>query len=53
MDNTPYLSEENFTDEQMDSEENSSADLQTGVEEASDSEDQIDIEEEIPDGRSV
>ena len=38
-DNTSYSSEENFTDEQMDSEENSSADLQTGVEEASDSED--------------
>ena len=47
-DNTSYSSEENFTDEQMDSEENSSAVLQTGVEEASDSEDQIDIEEEIP-----
>lgn len=48
VDNTPYLSEENFTDEQDISEESNSSGEQTDVEEASDSEDQIDIEEEIP-----
>lgn len=48
VDNTPYLSEENFTDEQDISEESDSSGDQTDVEEASDSKDQIDIEEEIP-----
>ena len=48
VDNTPYSSEENFTDEQDISEESDSSGDQTDVEEASDSEDQIDIEEEIP-----
>ena len=48
VDNTPYLSEENFTDEQDISEESDSSGNQTDVEEASDSKDQIDIEEEIP-----
>lgn len=48
VDNTPYLSEENFTDEQDVSEESNSSGDQTDVEEASDSKDQIDIEEEIP-----
>lgn len=47
VDNTPYSSEENFTDEQDISEESDSSGDQTDVEEASDSEDQIDIEEEI------
>lgn len=48
VDNTPYSSKENFTDEQDISEESDSSGDQTDVEEASDSEDQIDIEEEIP-----
>ena len=48
MDNTPYSSEENFTDEQDISEESDSSGDQTDVEESSDSQDQIDIEEEIP-----
>ena len=48
VDNTPYSSEENFTDEQDVSEESDSSGDQTDVEEASDSKDQIDIEEEIP-----
>ena len=48
VDNTPYSSEENFTDEQDISEESDSSGDQTDVEETSDSEDQIDIEEEIP-----
>lgn len=48
VDNTPYSSEENFTDEQDISEESDSSDDQTDVEEASDSEDQIDFTEEIP-----
>ena len=48
VDNTPYSSEENFTDEQDISEESDSSGDQTDVEEASDSQDQIDIEEEIP-----
>ena len=48
MDNTPYSSEENFTDEQDVSEKSDSLGDQTDVEEASDSKDQIDIEEEIP-----
>jgi len=48
VDNTPYSSEENFTDEQDVSEKSDSLGDQTDVEEASDSKDQIDIEEEIP-----
>ena len=48
VDNTPYSSEENFTDEQDVSEKSDSLGEQTDVEEASDSKDQIDIEEEIP-----
>lgn len=48
VDNTPYSSKENFTDEQDISEESDSSGDQTDVEEASDSEEQIDIEEEIP-----
>lgn len=53
VDNTPYSSEENFTDEQDISEESDSSGDQTDVEETSDSEDQIDIEEEIPAEDSV
>lgn len=53
VDNTPYSSEENFTDEQDVSEESDSSGDQTDVEEASDSKDQIDIEEEIPEEDSV
>ena len=48
VDNTPYSSEENFTDEQDISEESDSSGDQTDVEEASDSKDQIDFTEEIP-----
>ncbi len=48
VDNTPYSSEENFTDEQDISEEIDSSDDQTDAEEESDLKDQIDIEEEIP-----
>lgn len=48
VDNTPYSSEENFTDEQDVSEGSDSLGDQTDVEESSDSQDQIDIEEEIP-----
>ena len=48
VDNTPYSSEENFTDERDISEESDSSGDQTGVEESSNSQDQIDIEEEIP-----
>lgn len=48
VDNTPYSSEENFTDEQDISEESDSSGDQNDVEESSDSQDQIDIEEEIP-----
>ena len=48
VDNTPYSSKENFTDEQDISEEGDSSGDQTGVEESSNSQDQIDIEEEIP-----
>ena len=48
VDNTPYSSEENFSDAQDVSEESDSSGDQTDVEEASDSEDQIDFTEEIP-----
>ncbi len=48
VDNTPYSSEENFTDEQDISEESDSSGDQNDVEESSDSQDQINIEEEIP-----
>ena len=48
VDNTPYSSEENFSDEQDVSEETDSSGDQTDVEEASDSKDQIDFTEEIP-----
>lgn len=48
VDNTPYSSEENFTEKQDVTEESDSSGDQTGVEESSNSQDQIDIEEEIP-----
>lgn len=48
VDNTPYSSEENFTDEQDISEEIDSLGEQNDAEESSNSQDQIDIEEEIP-----
>ena len=48
VDNTPYSSEENFTDEQDISEESDSSGDQNDVEESSDSQDQINIEEEVP-----
>lgn len=48
VDNTPYSSEENFSDAQDVSEESDSSGDQTDVEEASDSEGQIDFTEEIP-----
>lgn len=48
VDNTPYSSEEIFSDEQDVSEETDSSGDQTDVEEASDSKDQIDFTEEIP-----
>lgn len=47
VDNTPYSSEENFTDEQDISEESDSSGDQNDVEESSDSQDQIDFTEEI------
>ena len=53
VDNTPYLSEENFTDEQDISEENDSSGDQNDVEESSDSQDQIDFTEEVPAEDSV
>lgn len=48
VDNTPYSSEKNFSDEQDVSEETDSSGDQTDGEEASDSKDQIDFTEEIP-----
>ena len=48
VDNTPYSSEENFTEKQDVTKESDSSGDQTGVEESSNSQDQIDIEEEIP-----
>lgn len=48
VDNTPYSSEENFTEKQDVTEESDSSGDQTSVEESSNSQDQIDIEEEIP-----
>lgn len=53
VDNTPYSSEENFTDEQDISEESDSSGDQNDVEESSDSQDQIDFTEEIPAEDSV
>lgn len=53
VDNTPYSSEENFTDEQDISEESDSSGDQNDVEESSDSQDQIDFTEEIPEEDSV
>lgn len=53
VDNTPYSSEENFTDEQDISEENDSSGDQNDVEESSDSQDQIDFTEEVPAEDSV